>query len=346
MVIKKKVKAVSGPKNHEGLKTRFIKLLKNAFIVLAFAVATVPMGVLAVNLPSDTLPAMKSPTLAQNCKDRQVFKDWETQCSIIFGSTAVPSIYDDGYQALLTIAYDGHRVSVLAMIPRWYHLKLYTHNLPTLAIIDGKQFVASVYYFRQNAPFSVTVGSTVFGEFQLKQEAVWVASEDASKRLIEAFKRGQYAKVRFALASGGAKSGADTEISLFGFTNAFNYAAISSPSSGTATAWPKTEVQAISEVAKHLRQTSLNVRKSSLKALKNPKGGGYFVYVPQTRFWGVKRKFIWYVGNGAAMKLNGATDLLTPNLRYPRDASYTVLEGSNLGIWNITSYGLSIVFAD
>jgi len=162
--------------------------------------------------------------------------------------------------------------------------------------------------------------------------------------LIEAFRKGTHAKIRFA--SMYAKGGPETEISLLGFTVALNDATGSAQSAENTAAWPRTESQAIAMVAERIGTNKLNVTKDHLAAIKNPVGKGYFVYVPKTVFFGVKRNVIWFAGNGMAVKLNGPSDLVTPSMPWRREASYTVFDGSNLDDVDITQYGISVVFGD
>lgn len=74
----------------------------------------------------------------------------------------------------------------------------------------------------------------------------------------------------------------------------------------------------------------LDITLDDLEAKANPKGEGVFVYVPETRFHGVERYFIWVVIDGEAYKLNGATDLLTPDLEFPRNADPALWEQTGL----------------
>jgi hypothetical protein len=49
---------------------------------------------------------------------------------------------------------------------------------------------------------------------------------------------------------------------------------------------------AINVVAASLGTNKLGIEASALRSRPNPKGDGTFVYVPQTRFYGVERKVI------------------------------------------------------
>lgn len=78
--------------------------------------------------------------------------------------------------------------------------------------------------------------------------------------------------------------------------------------------------RAIDTVAHALRPNDLGVTADRLRARANPHGQGVLVYVPETRFAGAERFFLWLVLDGTAYPLNGATKgSLTPNLSWPRD---------------------------
>ena len=73
-------------------------------------------------------------------------------------------------------------------------------------------------------------------------------------------------------------------------------------------------------VSKALGVNKLGVDSSDLREMANPKGDGAFVYVPQTRFYGVERYVLWMVIDGRAYPVNGATKNITPTLQWPREA--------------------------
>mgnify|MGYP006982503966 CR=1 FL=1 len=78
----------------------------------------------------------------------------------------------------------------------------------------------------------------------------------------------------------------------------------------------------------------------------NPYGSGRFVYAPKTRYldFGVLRKFIWFVKGDKALKLTGATHVLTPSLRFPIDASLDFWDGTGLSASSVNTRGLKLVF--
>ena len=104
------------------------------------------------------------------------------------------------------------------------------------------------------------------------------------------------------------------------------------------------ESAAVSAIAPHLSSNSLGIEPSDLRETGNPRGSGTFVYVPQTRFYGVERFILWLVIDGAPFPLNGATKNVTPNLPWLRDAPESVWGLTGLGQYNSASEGLGIVF--
>lgn len=75
-----------------------------------------------------------------------------------------------------------------------------------------------------------------------------------------------------------------------------------------------------SAVARHLGGNELGIAATDLMTKKNPKGEGFFVYVPKTRFRGVERLVLWLVLDNSAYPLNGPSKNTTPNLPWPREA--------------------------
>lgn len=99
----------------------------------------------------------------------------------------------------------------------------------------------------------------------------------------------------------------------------------------------------VSAVAKHLRGNKLGIVSSDLLTKKNPKGEGFFVYVPRTRFRGVKRLVLWLALDGRAYPLNGPTKDTTPNLPWPREADAQTWAKSGLNPYS-ASEAIDIVF--
>lgn len=58
----------------------------------------------------------------------------------------------------------------------------------------------------------------------------------------------------------------------------------------------------------------LGVSRSDLEVIDNPKGDGYIVYVPETRFSGIERYLIWVVVDDKAYKTNSPSNMVTPDL--------------------------------
>jgi hypothetical protein len=89
---------------------------------------------------------------------------------------------------------------------------------------------------------------------------------------------------------------------------------------------------AVTPVARALLPgNKLGIKASDLKSMRNPRGAGTFVYVPQTRFHGVERLLIWVVVDGKAFPLNGATKgTVTPSLPWPREAAKELWQKTGL----------------
>ena len=96
-------------------------------------------------------------------------------------------------------------------------------------------------------------------------------------------------------------------------------------------------------VASALGSNELGITASDLREKPNPKGDGVFVFVPQTRFSGVERFVIWMVIDGEAYPLNGATKNVTPKLKWPREASDSIWQRTNIDRFLATE-AIKIVF--
>ena len=109
---------------------------------------------------------------------------------------------------------------------------------------------------------------------------------------------------------------------------------------------PKAElwIDPIPVIEKQIRKNKLGITKDDIAVASNSKGKGFFIYVPRIRFSGVERNIIWFVNGDKAVKLNGATNLVTPKLPFPQDAYPAIFDGSNLTLENITETGLKQAF--
>ncbi len=101
--------------------------------------------------------------------------------------------------------------------------------------------------------------------------------------------------------------------------------------------------KAINTVAGNLKANKLKIEVKDLRSKDNPKGEGVFVYVPQTRFYGVKRNIIWLVIEGQAYPLNGPTKTLISSLAWPREAPEEVWDKTGLNPYTPTE-AIEIVF--
>lgn len=294
--------------------------------------------------PADTpihLPVMVSSQSAKICDNKHRFRDWYSQCARIFAYTTLPTELEGEHPSKLTLAYDGVRFSILALVPDWYHEKFYTNRMPVLAVLDNEDLVSNRSYFNERFPPTVTVGSDLVDGFEWKGDSHWVASAETSARLIKLFRKGVTAEVDFYLLAGGKQR---TEISLLGFTAAMKAATRLTEQPGTA-GWSLNPRKAIKMIGDNLSTNVFGVTEELLVPLKNPDGEGFFVYVPKITFDGVERHFVWFVGNSTAINLTGASAKLTPDLPWPRDVPYHALNGTNVLEDELASKGIALLKA-
>ena len=120
---------------------------------------------------------------------------------------------------------------------------------------------------------------------------------------------------------------------------------VSSPSTSAETSQQSSEeANAIKLVSASIESNRLNVTANDLKAKKNPKGDGIFVYVPQTRYSGVERYVIWMVIDSKAYALNSPSKMVTPSLSWPRDADDTMWNKTGINTYNGASEAIEILF--
>lgn len=84
-------------------------------------------------------------------------------------------------------------------------------------------------------------------------------------------------------------------------------------------------------VIQSVELNKLHVGGREFETMANPKGDGVFVYDPRTRFSGVERYLIWMVIKDQAYPLNGPSKMVTPSLKWPRDADPEVWQSTGLG---------------
>lgn len=104
------------------------------------------------------------------------------------------------------------------------------------------------------------------------------------------------------------------------------------------------EVNALRLVSAAIESNKLNVTSADLKAKKNPKGQGVFVYVSQTRYSGVERHVIWMTIDSKAYALNSPSKMVTPSLSWPRDADEPTWNKTGINKYNGASEAIEIVF--
>ena len=96
-------------------------------------------------------------------------------------------------------------------------------------------------------------------------------------------------------------------------------------------------------VIQSVEPNKLKVGGREFKTMNNPKGEGVFVYDPRTKFNGVKRYLIWMVISDEAYPLNGPSKMITPSLKWPREADSEVWKSTGLSPYSTTE-AIDIVF--
>lgn len=284
--------------------------------------------------------AMASATIAEaaDCQDQKTFQSWQSQCTFVFSYVKMPISAKDEVPTKLALLHDGKRVFVVALVPDWYHRKFFTDRPPVIAVIGKVPHVADRSFLDKSTPPTITIGQDRFSAFSWQGDSRWMAAEDISGRITEALKTGTSATIHAENWMGAPDT---ANIPLRGFTAAFNHLKETADPTPLPDAWPTASADAISRVAAVLpANNGFRVTTSDLAAVANTRGKGYFVYVKETRFHGVKRIFLWFVGNGAVIKLNGATHNLTPGLPEPQEAEFRSLDGANLLAGELLEHGL------
>ncbi len=279
------------------------------------------------------------------CNDRRIFSDWHSQCEYIFSFDETPLYYEDGVKTRLTLIYDGRNLRLVAMVPDWFHNRFYTNRMPTLAVLSPTTYVAERAFFSgHNRSPVLTVGDRSFSSFRWTgDDEHWIASETDTANFLDVLLDGAEVDVQYFNMAAGEET---ATISLSGFSTALEYIDFGSAAAEVNETPPMTPSAAIAAIAHLLTTNSFGVSADNLVAHPNPQGRGYFVSVPETRFSGAERKFIWFVVNGTAMKLNGATNNLTPDLPWPREVGSDALDGSGLWASEVLRVGLALAFSE
>jgi len=89
---------------------------------------------------------------------------------------------------------------------------------------------------------------------------------------------------------------------------------------GVVSSYAENDDYARGLVIQSLVPNKLGVGGAEFKTKKNTKGEGIFVFDPRTQFQGVQRYLIWIVIKEEAYPLNGPSKMLTPELKWPREA--------------------------
>lgn len=97
-------------------------------------------------------------------------------------------------------------------------------------------------------------------------------------------------------------------------------------------------------VIQAVEPNKLKVGGAEFKAIDNPKGEGFIVYDPRTEFSGVERYLLWVVIDDTAYALNGPSKMVTPGLKWPRDANPESWKKTGIDQYNGASEIIAVVF--
>jgi hypothetical protein len=96
-------------------------------------------------------------------------------------------------------------------------------------------------------------------------------------------------------------------------------------------------------VIQSLVPNKLGVGGAEFKTKNNTKGDGIFVFNPKTEFNGTKRYLIWLVIKDEAYPLNGPSKMITPDLKWPREANPDIWKKTGLDPY-IATEAIEIVY--
>jgi hypothetical protein len=232
---------------------------------------------------------------------------------------------------------DARDVLLTALNTRAYHQQFYSTKPPTHILLNRKEYVPARFQFNEHFPGSLTIDGKRIATLAVRNQSQLKAQSDKFDAIADALRIGNLATIEYASNLRG--KGQKTSFSLAGFTRAF---ASLVPGTGTQAVSKRTDPIFVLKPLLAGNRFSVGVR--DLRVKQNPYGSGAFVYAPETRYFGVERLFVWFVKNDTALKLNGATDNLTPSLPFPRDAALDFWEGTGLSEATATSRGLDVAF--
>ena len=106
---------------------------------------------------------------------------------------------------------------------------------------------------------------------------------------------------------------------------------------------PTEEKWARVTVIEAVERNKLGVGGREFLTKPNTQGDGIYVYDPRTRFHGVERYLIWVVIDEEAYPLNSPSKMVTPGLKWPREAKKGVWERTNLDCCSATD-SIDMVF--
>ena len=287
-----------------------------------------------------TRPPLKAASSVDDCKVL-TNNTWQYHCQRILAYSIISPIWEGEFPTKLTLTYDGDRVNIMGLIPFSVHTKYSTSIPETIAKIDNFSYVGNNTFFVKELPPTITINGTKYNKFQWEGHNHWAATKDETVKLLSAFKQGHVAKIAFNYSGDGLKF---TEISLTGFSKTLSEAIGRNKTTAVISQKLVSNLDAIKLVSKHIGQNTFNVGGDDLSVITNPNGKGIFVYAPETRYSGTERLFIWFVKDGQVVKLNGATNALTPDLAFPRHVDPKLWRDTGLISQQATKTGLSLAF--
>ena len=232
---------------------------------------------------------------------------------------------------------ESSNIFLTALNTRGYHERFYSTNPPTYISLNHKDYVPVRFYFNENSPGVLSVDGKQVSYFTIQNSQIKANPKDFDE-IVKSLKCGKSATIEYSSLLRG--KGQKVSFSLVDFATTFD----SIPPSAAVSQKVIGQVNPIFILKPLLVGNRFNVSDLDLRVKNNPYGDGAFVYVPKTRYFGVKRLFLWFVKNNKALKLNGATHNLTPSLSFPHSYSLDYWDGTGLNENSVTSHGLKIGF--
>lgn len=108
---------------------------------------------------------------------------------------------------------------------------------------------------------------------------------------------------------------------------------------------PQPSTNPIETIAKYIVRNKYGLARDDLIIKANPHGQGNFVFAT-IPILDTKRRFLWFVGSGEAVNLNGPAREVTPELPSPVGANYSTWKGSGFASDKAFTIGSDIALGD